>query len=209
MLPIVLKKTFFKLVNNSAFGKTMENLRKRINIRPVNNVGDCKKYLSKPSFVSQKILNKSFVAIHKIKSVLTLDKPIYVGFSILDLSKLLMYEFHYKYIKTKYNAKLLFTDTGSLVYEIETKDVYEDFLEETTEKYKTFPLPIEKEVTNIDKDGNESAVTISYKIKFIDSATFIASSLSNLVDNLPEGNHKIKCKDCDCFLDVKVSRRIL
>ena len=91
MLPIVLKNHFFKLMNNSTFGKTMENLRKRINVRLVNNAGDHKKYVSKPSFVSQKIFSKNFVAIHEIKPVLTLDKAIYVGFSILDLSKLLIY----------------------------------------------------------------------------------------------------------------------
>ena len=72
-------------------------------------------------------------------------------------------------------------------------------LGENTEKYKTFSVPIEKEVTKIDKDGNESVVTISYKIKFTDSERFMTSSLSNLVDNLAEGVHKIKCKDCDCF----------
>ena len=103
-------------MNSSTFGKTMENLRKRINIRLINNARDYKKYASKPGFVSQKIFSKNFVAIHEIKAILTLDKPIYVAFSILDLSKLLMYEFHYKYIKSKYNVKLLFTDTDSLVY---------------------------------------------------------------------------------------------
>ena len=127
MLVIVLKKDFFKLMRNSFFGETMENLRKRINVRLVNNAEDYKKYVSKPSFVSQKLFSKNFVAIREIKPVLTFDKPIYLGLSNLDLSKLLMYEFHYKYIKSKNNAKLLFTDTDSLVYEIETDDVYEDF----------------------------------------------------------------------------------
>ena len=68
------------------------------------------------------------------------------------------------------------------------------------EKHKTFSIPIEKEVTKIDKDGNESVVIIFYEIKFIDSATFLVTSSSNLVYNLTEGIHKIKCKDCDCFL---------
>ena len=91
-------------------------------------------YVSRPSFVSQKILGRNFVAMHGIKTVLTPDKPIYVGFSILDLSKLLMYEFHCKYIGLKYgsSAKLLFTDTGSLVYEIKTDDVSEDFYGNTS-----------------------------------------------------------------------------
>ena len=119
-------KDFFKLVNDSVFGKTMENLRKRTNVRFVKNAKDYVRYISKPSFVSQMVFNKNFVAIHEIKPVLTLNKPIYVGFSILDLSKLLMYEFHYKHIKSKYSAKLLFSDTNSLVYEIKTEDVYED-----------------------------------------------------------------------------------
>ena len=96
----------------------------------VNNAGGYKKYVSKPSFVSQKIFSNNFVAIHKIKPVLTLDKPIYEEFSILDLSKLLINELHYKYIKTKFSANLLFTDTGSLVYEIKTDDVYENFYED-------------------------------------------------------------------------------
>ena len=111
-------------------GKTMENLRKRINVILVNNAKDYVRYVSKPSFVSRKIFSKNFVAIHEIKPVLTLNKPIYVRFTILNLRKLLMYKFHYKYIKSKYDANLLFTDSDSLIYEIETADVYEDFYED-------------------------------------------------------------------------------
>ena len=76
-------------------------------------------------------------------------------------------------------------------------------LAENTEKYKTFSVPIEKEVTKIDKDGNESAVTVSYKIKLVDSARFMARSLSNVANHLAEGIHKIKCKDCHCFLEYE------
>ena len=81
-------------------------------------------------------------------------------------------------------------------------------LGENTEKYKLFSIPIEKEVTKIDKDGNESVVTISYKIKFIDSARFMASSLSSLVDNLAETIHKTKCKDVIAFLNMKLASTI-
>ena len=105
----------------------MENLRKIINVILVNNAKDYMMYATKPSFVSQKIFNENFVAIHEIIPVLTHDKPIYVGFCILDLSKLLMYKFHYKYIKREFNANLLSTDTDSLLSKIETNDVYEDF----------------------------------------------------------------------------------
>ena len=70
-------------MNNSVFGKTVENLRKRISIKLVNNAKDYVKCIRKPSFVSQKVFDKNFVAIHEIKPVLTLNKPVYVGFSIL------------------------------------------------------------------------------------------------------------------------------
>ena len=105
-------------MNNSVFDKTMEKLRKRISVKLVSNFKDSDRCVSKPSFILQKIFSKNFVAIHQIKQVLILNKPIYVGFSILDLSKLLMYQFHYGYIQYRFNARLLFTDTNSLVYEI-------------------------------------------------------------------------------------------
>ena len=123
------EKDFFKLMNNSVFGKTMENLRKRVDIRLVTSKHKLLKLASKPTFVSSKIFNDNLVAVHKIKETLTLNRPAYVGMCILDLSKTLMYDFHYKYIKKKYGdkAKLLFTDTDSLTYEIQAEDVYQDF----------------------------------------------------------------------------------
>ena len=99
--------------------KQWKILRKRVKVRLVNNAKDYKKYVSKPSFVSQKIFSKTFATIYEIKPVLTLDKPLSVGFGIWDLSKLLMYGFYYKYIQVK----------CEIVYEIKTDDVYEDFYE--------------------------------------------------------------------------------
>ena len=123
------EKDFFKLMNNSVFGKTMENIRKRVDVRLVTNEKKLLKMASKPTYVSSKIFNENLVAVHKIKETLTLNRPAYVGMCILDLSKTLMYDFHYNYIKEKYGdkAKLLFTDTDSLTYEIEAEDVYQDF----------------------------------------------------------------------------------
>ena len=123
------EKDFFKLMNNSVFGKTMENIRKRVDVRLVTSKEKLSKLASKPTYVSSKIFNENLVAVHKIKETLTLNRPAYVGMCILDLSKTLMYDFHYNYIKSKYGdkAKLLFTDTDSLTYEIETKDVYREF----------------------------------------------------------------------------------
>ena len=107
---------FLKLMINSVFGKTMENLRKRINVKLVNNAKDYIKSVSRPKFV----------AIHKIKPVSLTNKPIYVGFSILELSKLLMYDFHYNYFKKYYDAEPLFADTDILVYEIKGVDDVHD-----------------------------------------------------------------------------------
>ena len=121
------EKYFFKLMINSVYGKTMQNLRKRINIKLVYNVKYYIKYASKPSFISRRIFFKKSAAIHDIKPVLTFDKTIYVRFSVLELSKYFMYDFHYNYVKRKFGTKLLFTDTCSPTYEIKTDDVYEDF----------------------------------------------------------------------------------
>ena len=121
------KKDFFKLMINSVYGKTMENLRKMINVRFVNNKKDFLKYTSKPTYVTHKIFKKNFAAIHEIKLVLILNKPIYVVFTVLDLSKWLMYDFQYSFIKKTFNVELLLTDTDSLTYKIKSENVYKEF----------------------------------------------------------------------------------
>ena len=136
------EKDFFKLMNNSVYGKTMENIRKRIDVRLVTNEKKLLKWTSRPTYVSCKIFNEDLVAVHKIKETLTLNRPAYVGMCVLDLSKTLMYDFHYNYIGDKYGdkAKLLFTDTDSLMYEIQTDDVYKDlFLDK--EKFDNSDYP--------------------------------------------------------------------
>ena len=115
-------------MNNSVFGKTMENLCKQVDIRLVTNEKKLDKLTSKPTYVSSKIFNENLMAVHKVKETLILNRPAYVGKCIIDLSKTPMYDFHYNYIKKKYGnrARLLFTDTDSLTYEIEAEDVYKD-----------------------------------------------------------------------------------
>ena len=107
----------------------MENLHKRVDVRLVTDEKKLDKLTAKPTYVSSKILNENLMAVHKVKETLTLNRPAYVGTCILDLSKTLMYDSHYYYIKKKYDnrAGLLFTDTDSLTYEIEAEDVRKDF----------------------------------------------------------------------------------
>ena len=118
------EKDFFKLMINSVFGRTIENLRKGINVRLMSNEKDFLKYTSRPTYITHKIFGKDYAAIYEIKPVLMLNKPIYVGFTVLDLSKWMMYDFHDNFIKKIFNAELLFTDTDSLTYEIKSENIY-------------------------------------------------------------------------------------
>ena len=96
----------------------MENLRKRMNVRLVNNEKDFLRCTSKPTYITHKLFGKDYAAIHEIKPILILNKSTYIGFAVLDLIKWLMYDFHYNFIKKSFDAELLFTDTDSLTYEI-------------------------------------------------------------------------------------------
>ncbi|XP_065668188.1 uncharacterized protein LOC136088409 [Hydra vulgaris] len=133
------KKDFFKLMNNSVFGKTMENVENKVDIRLVTDRNEAIKLASKPNFESRTIFDENLIAIHMKRTKLKYTKPIYLGMCILDLSKTLMYEFHYDYIKKNYadRAKLLFTDTDSLAYEVKTEDFCSDISEDIEDKFDT------------------------------------------------------------------------
>ena len=103
---------------NSLYGKTTEKLRKRINVKLVNNPKDFLKYTSKPTYISHKIFGKDYAAIHDVKPVLILNKPMYVGFTVLRLTKWKMYDFYYSFIKKNFDAEL---------FEIKSENVYEKF----------------------------------------------------------------------------------
>jgi len=148
------EKDFFKLMNNAVFGKTMENLRKRQKISLVQPETHPKKYcklISDPSFKSRRIFNDNLVAIHRRQTQARLNRPIYVGMSVLELSKLCMYEFYYDTLKEKYNdkVKLLYTDTDSLIILLETEDVNKELINMADQfDFSDYPLdhPIRKEL---------------------------------------------------------------
>ncbi|HRP37489.1 MAG TPA: hypothetical protein PLS50_06815, partial [Candidatus Dojkabacteria bacterium] len=122
------EKDLYKLMNNAVFGKTMENVRKRIRYELVNNQKRFQKLVNDVTFRECDVINQDLVGVSRAKTIVELDKPISVGFAILELSKVLMYDFHYNTMKPKYgeNLKLLFTDTDSLCYEVKTDDIYKD-----------------------------------------------------------------------------------
>ena len=154
-------KDFFKLMNNSVFGKTMENIRKRVDIRLVTNEKDAKKLTTKPNFHHFTIFSENLAAIHMKKTSLTFNKPVYLGMCILDLSKTIMYDFHYNYIKPKYRekVKLLMTDTDSLVYYIETEDFYKDINPDVRESL-TQATFLKDTHPNIETDVNKKVVNM-------------------------------------------------
>jgi len=122
------ERDFYKLLNNSVFGKTMENLRNRVNVCLCNDEIKAKKMIASPTFKHVEIINKDLVMIQRLPAQIIQNKPIYTGFSILEISKAHMYRFHYDTIVAKYgrDCTLLFTDTDSFCYHIKTDDLYRD-----------------------------------------------------------------------------------
>jgi hypothetical protein len=133
------EKDFFKLMNNSVFGKTIENIQNRVDVRLVCDEKQAITLAAKPNYDRTTIFDENLIAIHMKKTKLFYNKPIYLGMSILDVSKTLIFDFHYNYIKKKYGdrAKLLFTDTDSLAYEIKTDDFFADIAPDVRSRFDT------------------------------------------------------------------------
>ena len=124
------EKNFFKLMNNSVFGKTMECLRNRTIVKLVraNEEKKLQKLLSDPLYARSAVFGESLAGIQMYKDHILMNRPVYTGMCVLELSKILMYDFYYNHLKERYssNCQLLYTDTDSLLLEIKTEDVYKD-----------------------------------------------------------------------------------
>ena len=142
------EKDFFKPMNNSVFGKTMENVRKHSAIKLVKKGKRRNQLASEPNYHTPKYFSENVMAIEMKKTKVKMNKPIYLGMSILDISKTLMYEFWYDYIKPKYQdrAKLCYMDTDSFVIHIKTEDFYEDIPDDVEKWFDT---------SNYSKDDNK------------------------------------------------------
>ncbi|XP_072022382.1 uncharacterized protein [Amphiura filiformis] len=137
------EKDFFKLMNNSVFGKTIENPRLYVDFHLVSTRAEARKLIAKPTFDRSTSFDENLIGILMRKNSVYFNKPLYLGASILDISKTKMYDFHYNYIKKKYGdkAKLCMTDTDSLLYEIETEDFYEDIAPDVDRYFDTSNYP--------------------------------------------------------------------
>ena len=191
------EKDFYKLMNNSVFGKTMENLRNRVDVRLVNTKEKLRKLVAKPNLKSPpKIYSENLVSVHMRKTSLLMNKPIYLGMCILDLSKIIMYDFHYNYIKSKYadKAKLLFTDTDSLMYEIETEDFYKDIAGDVKDRFDTSDYP-ENHPSGIPTGENKKVLGMmkdEVAGKIIKEFVGLRSKLYSFV--MDDGGETKKCK---------------
>ena len=168
------EREFFKLMNNSVFGKTMENVRNHRDIKLVTSDKRRNIFASEPNYHSSKHISKDLMIMEMKKVEVKMNKPIYLGQAILDISKTLMYEFWYDYIKLKYGdkARLCYTDTDSLVIHVETKDFYKDIAGDVEKWFDTsnydekdkrpLPIGINKKVIGMFKDELGGKIMIEF-----------------------------------------------
>ena len=140
------EKDFFKLMNNAVLGKTMENVRKHRDIKLVTTVKNKSKLVPEPNYHTMNYISENLSIIEMKKTKIKMNKPIYLGLSILEISKILMYEFWYDYMEPKYddNVKLCYMDTDSFIMNIETEDFYKDIANDIEKRFDTSNYEVDK-----------------------------------------------------------------
>ena len=140
------EKDFFKLMNNAVFGKTMENVRKHRDIKLVTTDKKRSKLVSEPNYHTMNYISEDFSIIEMKRTKLKMNKPIYLGLSILEISKLLMYELWYDYMKAKYgdNVKLCYMDTDNFIMNMKTEDFYKDIANDVEKRFDTSNYEVDR-----------------------------------------------------------------
>ena len=169
------EKDLFKLMNNAVFGKTMENIRKHRDIKLVTTDKKRNKLVSEPNYHTINYISEDLSIIEVNKTGVRMNKPVYLGLSILDISKTLMYKFWYDYMKPKYNdnVKLCYMDTDSFIMNIKTEDFYKDIPNDVENRFDTSnyevnrPLPTgkNKKVIGLTKDELGGKIITEFVIR--------------------------------------------
>ena len=193
------EKDLFKLMNNSVFGKTMENIRKHRDIKLVTTDKKRSKLVSEPNYHTINLISEDLSIIEMKKTKVKMNKPIYLGLSILEISKTLMYEFWYDYMKPKYanNVKLCYMDTDSFIMNIKTNDFYKDISNDVENRFDTSnyevnrPLPTgkNKKVIGLMKDELDGKIITEF-------VTLRPKTYSFLIDDGKEDKKAKRTKKC-------------
>ena len=204
-------KDFFKLMNNAVFGKTMENVRKHRDIKLVTTDKKRSKLVSEPNYHTMNYISEDLSIIEMKRTKVKMNKPIYLGLSILEISKLLMYEFWYDYMKPKYgdNVKLCYMDTDSFIMNIKTEDFYKDIANDVEKMFGTpnyecdRPLPtgMNKKVIGLIKDELERRVITEFVALRPKTYSYIADDCKE--DKKAKGTKKCVIKRMLKFDDYK------
>ena len=193
------EKDLLKLMNNAVFGKTMENIRKHRDIKLVTTDKKRSKLVSEPNYHTMNYISKDLSIIEMNKTKVKMNKPIYLGLSILDNSKIIMYEFWYDYMKPKYgnDVKLCYMDMDSFIMSIKTNDFYKDIANDVEKRFDTSnyevnrPLPTgkNKKVIGLMKDELGGKITTEF-------VTLRPKTYSYLINNCKEDKKAKGTKKC-------------
>ena len=205
------EKDFLKLMNNSVFGKTMENIRKHSDIKLVKTDKKRSKLVSEPNYHTINLISEDLSMIEMKKTKVKMNKPIYLGLSILEISKTLMYEFWYGYMKPKYNndVKLCYMDTDSFIMNIKTNDFYKDISNDVESRFDTSnyevnrPLPTGKNKKIIGLMKDELGGKIITEFVTLRSKTYSFLTDDGKEDKKAKGTKKCIIKKKIKFNDYK------